>query len=195
MTMKTELLSPSDYHVMPWKNGLGKTTEIAIEQNSNNPERYLWRVSIADVTTDGPFSHFNGYQRLIATIEGAGMELTVDGTAHVVRHRDPAFAFSGEAEVDCRLLDGPIRDFNLIYDPELVAGDVELLSHGEERQLQAKPSATVFIHALDSIVHVDGFGMVKSNHTLKLEELDQQVRVRCAENAAAVIVTVTPKAV
>ncbi len=46
------------------------------------------------------------------------MTLDVDGlTSRELKPSDP-FAFSGDSTVSCNLLDGPIRDFNLIYDPQ-----------------------------------------------------------------------------
>lgn len=192
--MITTAIHPNDYTVMPWKNGLGKTTEIAQAAHPDKADGYAWRISIADIVTDGPFSRFDGYQRLIATITGAGMELAVDGTRHVIHHRDPAFSFSGDAQVDCRLLDGPIRDFNLIYDPRIVSGAVTLLASGAEEKLNAPTNATVFIHALDSVVHVNGYGLLKSGHSLRLDQVEDAIAIRCAENAGAVITTITPAA-
>ena len=43
-----------------------------------------WRVSLADVTADGPFSAFPGIDRTLTVVEGAGMDLVVDGEHHIV---------------------------------------------------------------------------------------------------------------
>ncbi|MGH7186208.1 MAG: HutD/Ves family protein, partial [Pseudomonadota bacterium] len=106
-------LRPKDYQVMPWKNGGGVTTEI---WKAVSPAgEMLWRLSIADVGRDSPFSPFPGIDRTIMVIEGNGMELTVEGfgTRQLDRPFEP-FAFSGDAKTTCRLIDGPIRDFNLM---------------------------------------------------------------------------------
>src|SRR3954453_19828990 len=78
-------LRMSDYRVMPWKNGGGSTTELAIFPNDStvSGDRFLWRVSIADVIVDGPFSRFAGYDRHIMMIEGSGMFLDVEGGAGI----------------------------------------------------------------------------------------------------------------
>ena len=78
---------------------------------------FEWRLSIADVGQDGGFSAFDGFQRIITVLEGAGIELTVDGRREPPLGPRRAYAFRGDAKVDCRLLDGPIRDFNLFYAP------------------------------------------------------------------------------
>lgn len=97
---------------MPWRNGLGSTLEIARDTPADD---FGWRISLADVTQAGPFSPFAGMTRIISVIEGTGMRLHVDGESTAPLGRWQAFVFSGDAQVECELLDGPIRDFNLIY--------------------------------------------------------------------------------
>ena len=50
------LLKPADYVRMPWKNGGGQTTEIVVHPAGATLAEFDWRVSIADVDADGPFS-------------------------------------------------------------------------------------------------------------------------------------------
>src|SRR5947209_7321114 len=102
---------------MPWKNGGGSTTEIAIfpEGSGVSGERFQWRVSIADVVADGPFSRFPGYDRHIMVIEGAGMTLEVEDHGEIDLSRPfLPMSFSGDRDVQGRLNHGPVRDFNLI---------------------------------------------------------------------------------
>jgi environmental stress-induced protein Ves len=98
---------------MPWKNGGGTTTEIYREDDTDG--EMLWRVSIAGVSANGPFSTFPGYDRHIMNIEGEGM--TLDGCAAGPLLVPPGFvpvSFSGDWSVSARLVSGAIRDFNLI---------------------------------------------------------------------------------
>ena len=105
-----------DYPRMPWRNGGGTTQEVACNPGGSTAG-FEWRLSIADVGQDGGFSAFDGFQRIITVLEGAGIELTVDGRREPPLGPRRAYAFRGDAKVDCRLLDGPIRDFNLFYAP------------------------------------------------------------------------------
>lgn len=114
-------LSATDYTVMPWQNGGGVTTEIARDVDNGS---YGWRLSIADITADGPFSAFPGMSRIISVLTGNGMVLTVDGTPSRTLARYQAFAFDGAAITSCALIDGPIRDFNVIFNPERYTADV-----------------------------------------------------------------------
>jgi environmental stress-induced protein Ves len=129
--MTGRVLRPSDYQRMPWKNGGGTTTEI---WKAVSPDgEMLWRLSIADVASDGPFSAFPGIDRVIMVIEGKGMELTVDGRPQRLDDLFKSFAFSGDAKTDCRLIAGPIRDFNLMVARSYGSGTlrVQYLAAGE----------------------------------------------------------------
>jgi uncharacterized protein len=108
---------------MPWKNGLGVTTEI---YRSDSADGIMdWRVSIAGVSSDGPFSAFPGYDRHIMVIAGDGMAL--DGGPEGPVTVAPAFApasFSGDWVISARLTGGPLRDFNLIVRRGFGRGDL-----------------------------------------------------------------------
>jgi len=111
---QVKVLRAKDYPRMPWKNGGGSTEEITRDAGTGL-DGFGWRLSIADIGESGGFSSFAGYERIITVLQGDGMTLRVDGQdTHPLLPLEP-FAFSGESHVDCTLLGGPIRDFNLIY--------------------------------------------------------------------------------
>jgi environmental stress-induced protein Ves len=118
------LYRAADYPRMPWRNGGGTTQEVACNPGGNSAS-FEWRLSLADVAQDGGFSAFAGYQRILTVLEGRGIELTVDGERQAPLGPHMAYAFSGGAQVACRLLDGPVRDFNLIYDPDRFEGRLQ----------------------------------------------------------------------
>ena len=64
--------------LMPWRNGAGVTREIAREPAQG--EHFAWRLSLASLQGDGPFSSYTGYQRCVALVEGRGFRLHVAGT-------------------------------------------------------------------------------------------------------------------
>jgi environmental stress-induced protein Ves len=112
-----QLLSPSDYRSMPWKNGQGSTTEIAVfpAGASLAAGDFLWRVSMAEIKADGDFSSFPGYERSLLLASGNGMELDFDaGPPALLATPGTAADFSGDWRTRCRLLDGPVRDFNVM---------------------------------------------------------------------------------
>jgi environmental stress-induced protein Ves len=104
----------------PWKNGGGVTREIVCQPAGADMHMFDWRVSIAHIDGDGPFSRFEGVDRVITLLEGAGVRLqSSDGRLdHRVDHPlyQPLtpFVFAGEAPVMGTLLDGPCVDFNVM---------------------------------------------------------------------------------
>lgn len=106
-------LLPASGHVdMPWKNGLGRTAEIAREPPQG--EAFDWRVSIASIAADGAFSAFAGCDRTLVPIAGGGLALDfADGTTITGQLFEP-MRFSGDAPCHGRLLAGPARDLNVI---------------------------------------------------------------------------------
>ncbi|MDR6676133.1 HutD/Ves family protein [Pseudomonas oryzihabitans] len=120
-------LPAAGHRRMPWRNGLGSTLEIARDTAATAAD-FGWRVSLADVTRSGAFSPFAGMTRIISVIEGMGMRLHVDGEITPPLGCWQAFVFSGDAQVECELLAGPIRDFNLIYHPDRYAAELDWVS-------------------------------------------------------------------
>lgn len=135
------IIHPDDFTTTPWKNGGGVTHEV-LRDEAADPWR--WRISIAEVSTDGPFSRFDGLARILTVIDGNGLELqTPDGVLAAQPLRP--LAFSGDTPVDSRMVNGPVRDLNLIYDPRSVTGSVEVVEG--PAQLVAGPGRTgVFCH-------------------------------------------------
>ncbi|MFZ1614249.1 MAG: HutD family protein [Holophaga sp.] len=114
--MHAHLFKSSDYHAMPWRNGGGLTTQLAIEpENATLESGFHWRLSMADVRMDGPFSAFPDYERTILLLKGKGIDLDFNGHGRkrLATPLDP-FHFPGEWHATGELLDGPCRDFNVI---------------------------------------------------------------------------------
>ena len=123
--MKVQLLEKGDFRREPWKNGGGFTTELARHDEDGG---WVWRVSVAEVERDGPFSDFAGHDRIIVLLEGKGMELSFEGhgTQRIDRVHQP-FGFDGGWKASCRLLGGPVRDLNLIVDRARAHGSIAVL--------------------------------------------------------------------
>lgn len=117
------VLHPADYRRERWKNDAGWTTGLARQPPGEEP--FDWRVSIAEIETDGAFSAFPGCDRQIALLDGIGMLLQIDDAEPVeMRDRLQFVAFAGEARTSTRLLSGPVRDFNVIWRRETVSAEV-----------------------------------------------------------------------
>jgi environmental stress-induced protein Ves len=124
------VLSPADYRRMPWKNGGGHTTEIATFPSGSDFASFVWRASIADVLQDGPFSTFAGVDRTLVLLAGGGMRLTGEGTPIELRTAFQPIEFSGDTSLQCSLLAGPVRDFNLMVRRGEARGSVAVCRDG-----------------------------------------------------------------
>lgn len=124
---------------MPWKNRQGITHEIAREPAADDP--FLWRLSIAEVAADGDFSLFPGIARTISLIEGAGMELEfAEAPRQRIDERFQPFSFSGDWHCRCRLIGGPIRDFNLMVDRSRMKAETRVQRPGDPaREIDVGP--------------------------------------------------------
>ncbi len=100
---------------MPWKNGGGETTEIAVFPSDAGLDDFDWRVSMATVAESGPFSTFEGVDRTLAVLEGAGLVLSVDGRIPIgLTVNSEPLAFAADAPTRAGLIDGAIRDLNVM---------------------------------------------------------------------------------
>ena len=117
------VIGPAEYRAMPWKNGGGVTTEICASPPSGV---FDWRVSIATVNADGPFSTFTGYERHIMTLSGEGMILDIEGHGKFTLEPLRPFSFSGDAKVHGSLLQGAVMDFNLMVRRDFGSGTLRV---------------------------------------------------------------------
>ncbi|MCD7111166.1 HutD family protein [Rhizobium sp. DKSPLA3] len=109
------VLRNSDHRRMPWKNGGGETVEIAVFPADASIETFGWRISMASVQTDGPFSVFPGVDRTLSILDGHGMVLDISGRAPVTLTADDApHAFPADAATEATLVDGAITDLNIM---------------------------------------------------------------------------------
>jgi uncharacterized protein len=115
----------------PWKNGGGVTREVAAFPEQAGMDAFVWRVSIADVAQAGPFSRFDGVDRTLVLLAGAGMVLdeTVGAQvqkSHVLGQPLDIARFDGEVHIDARLIDGATRDFNLMVRRDVAQGELDV---------------------------------------------------------------------
>jgi environmental stress-induced protein Ves len=107
------LLRAADRIAAPWKNGGGVTREIAAWPEGAGFDDFLWRVSMAEVAADGPFSVFPGVDRTLAVLEGR-IRLEAEGRRPEELGPGDLTDFAGDRSTYGRVLDGPVLDLNLM---------------------------------------------------------------------------------
>jgi hypothetical protein len=99
----------------PWKNGGGSTTELAVGPAGASFDTFDWRISMAQVASDGPFSDFPGIDRTLAIVSGNGMALKIGSNAPVTLQRGTEpISFAGDVATSARLIAGEIVDLNVM---------------------------------------------------------------------------------
>lgn len=109
------LLRNADHRRMQWKNGGGETVEVFVHPQGASLSDFGWRVSMATVASDGPFSVFPGIDRTLAVLSGDGMALSIDGFGdRLLTPTSEPLAFLADAPTAARLTGGPITDLNVM---------------------------------------------------------------------------------
>ena len=109
-----KIVRAADCRTTPWKNGGGETTEIAVAPVGASFDDFDWRISMARVASDGPFSEFAGIDRSLAVATGRGLALTIGDAAVVLDGTSEPVRFAGDTPTSARLLAGPITDLNVM---------------------------------------------------------------------------------
>lgn len=113
MSHQSRVIAANEYRRERWKNGTGWTREIVRTPETGD---WDWRLSIAEIEQDGPFSVFPGIDRELVLIRGNGLRLCFsDGEVHELQPPHARLRFAGEREVRSELLEGPTHDFNLMW--------------------------------------------------------------------------------
>jgi environmental stress-induced protein Ves len=119
------LLKKANYLESLWKNGLGSTFQIAIfpENATVAANDFLWRISMAVVSSSNSFSQFSECERQLVVWKGAG--LVLNGTP-LMPHAP--YTFSGEQHIECDLLENsPVTDLGIIYKKKSLKASLKVI--------------------------------------------------------------------
>ncbi len=151
-----QIHQPASYQEVPWRNGRGKTLVLLSEPIpgcDSGSEAFAWRLSIAGVESDGPFSRFDDCDRTLILMDGKGMTLThSNGQVDELRARFAQAQFPGDIEAFATLYDGPIRDFNVMCHRDHCTAEVSVLE-GESNELTVHGDL-LLAYAVDATVRV-----------------------------------------
>ena len=148
-------LPASGYTAMPWRNGAGTTHEIAIDDApGSSAAPFRWRLSMADLAGDGPFSEIADVDRILVLLAGDDVTLMIDGAAPTPLGHHESIAFPGDVPTSLTMAPGTGRDLNLMWDRTRTDGSVEILQIGDEVRIDA-PTAFAIALGGSATVAVD----------------------------------------
>ncbi|WP_337183787.1 HutD family protein [Shinella sp.] len=190
----SRLLRNSDHRRMPWKNGGGETVEVIVHPEGAGLADFGWRVSMATVASDGPFSVFPGIDRTLAVLSGDGMELSIEGLGErLLTPQSTPLAFPADAPTTARLAGGPITDLNVMT--RRGAFRHTLVRHVAEdvKALPASPGERLLL-ALDplGVSTTDGLIGLQPLDALLLDGCEAAEVVPAGDRAAFHLVEITP---
>lgn len=144
--MNWNIIALANCPASPWKNGGGTTRELIAWPS---PGDWRWRISVADIDRDGPFSQFEDVHRWFAVLSGAGVNLHINGRAHALTAQSDPIGFDGRANTSCTLPAGPTQDINLMTRDAL---KTNMRRFRGQRNAKFAASTVVAIYAINDAV-------------------------------------------
>ena len=119
---QSQVIPANEYQRERWKNGAGWTRQIVRVPDGDD---WDWRLSIAEIERDAPFSLFPGIERELVLLQGNGLRLRF-GNGKVTELQPPhgRIRFAGEEALSGELLDGPTHDFNLMWRRDRISAEL-----------------------------------------------------------------------
>lgn len=161
-----------DYRTMPWKNGGGSTTELAIFPEQASIDSFVWRLSTATVAQDGPFSHFSQIDRSLAILSGQAMILKSSKEAasgQRLTQESIPYRFRGEDPIYAELEAGTIVDLNLMTRRDACQHFMQRLSGGDH-QVRAEDAQQFLLFCEKGNATVSKHTQLEAGDLLLLEE-------------------------
>lgn len=153
---RSAVIPANEYRRVRWRNGAGWTREIHAEPAG---DAFDWRLSIAEIEQDAPFSRFPGVDRELVLLSGEGLRLRFEdeGVRELLpphqRHR-----FRGEDAVRGELVDGRTEDFNLMWRRDAVDAALWHRPLVGTMLVFVDPGSTWVVHLLAGHARIDGDG-------------------------------------
>jgi environmental stress-induced protein Ves len=177
-TLNIKITAPDEFILVPWKNGLGHTTELAISDGGSLND-FAWRLSIASVINDGDFSNFSGYQRNLVLIEGNGLILDHrNGDIDKLTQLLDIARFDGASKTHGALINGGIKDFNVITNQSSFTPKVNGYIEQQTVTVTVLANSLLFAYSLADEIRIniskDEDYTVDVGHLIKLSAMNER---------------------
>jgi len=170
-----KIIPPEQFKTTLWKNGKGKTTELAIS-DEGTLEDFDWRLSMANVVEDGTFSYFTGYLRNLILIDGNGIDLQHDQSKTDRLDSLLSFAtFDGGCNTVATLTSGPIIDINVITKADKYHVTVTTCTDRQDVNLRACTHCFIYCLNADASLSSQDDSInttLSAGHLMQLSQVD-----------------------
>lgn len=188
----TILRSATDYRRMPWKNGGGETVEIAVFPDGATVADFDWRISMATVASDGPFSSFPGIDRTLSILEGEGMVLDIGAETVRLTGDDAPLPFPADVATAARLIEGAITDLNVMTKRSAFSHRVRRLALSGTQQLTSDADKfLVFCHKGTVGLRGDGLNIRLSTLDMAIAPTKGPVEISCEGEAQLFLIEIS----
>lgn len=174
---------------MPWKNGSGVTTELAIcpPEAKFSDNNFLWRLSSAEIKSKNTFSQFPGYDRILFVVKGGGLRL-IEPHAQKQIDLQPLipFFFKGETPIECNIIKDQVIDLGIIFNREKVKVEAKVYSLTANPNLQ-----TIFfdhdnaINSTNILVCIEGQCFIEKQLVGSMDSIEitntHQIKLKTSE--------------
>ena len=186
------ILPACNYPTTAWKNGGGTTRQILISPPDATLEDFDYRLSMASVASDGPFSHFPGVDRQLLLLDGNGLLLQRgDGSHSLLQIDSQPLAFVGEESISSQLQDGQVTDFNVMTRRGRYHQQVERFTVQGELHVHSDDEVLILLLAAGSTLDVrreDGRHCKLGLHDALWQELAVGLTLFSADQAHVIVV-------
>jgi environmental stress-induced protein Ves len=179
------VIDPALIPAVQWNNGGGVTREVAASPPGATFATFDWRLSVADIVENGPFSSLPGVDRHSLMVSPGEVRMTIDGQTQQWEIGAGA-AFPGEADVRVEVLKGPTRNLNLITRRGRCKGSIALHRLNEPLSLGGGRGPVAVLVLAGSVGLQDGTRLEQS-HLLLPGTGDQKI---CGRDSLVALVHV-----
>jgi uncharacterized protein len=179
------ILRSADYLARPWKNGGGTTRDIVVSPPGASLDDFDWRLSLAQVDRDGPFSRFEDVDRTLVLLDGA-MTLQ-DRNGRIELARNEPVTFEGERAIEATLAGGSTLDFNVMTRRGRARHAVRRELFSGHTQIEANAGTTIILFALEHGLSVARDSL--DTHDVAIITAQRVLVAAAADAVAALVVT------
>jgi len=140
-----QIIYPEDRPLIPWKNGGGLTREIAVHYDEAQYQDFLWRLSQAIIDAPCTFSRFDGIDRSIAVLDGAGVLLKSATNPVTLGLTKEAFSFRGEEDITATPVKGITTVLNIMTRRGFFSHQMEYCPFAKEMTFEASADVTFIV--------------------------------------------------